>query len=83
MSDWINVKDKLPETYINVLCIVYGSDVIRLEPGENIEDAVKRLCSTPRRRIGFLDKDGCWNDCGGYQMIVSPTLWKPIDWGEY
>lgn len=77
MIDWINVKDRLPEKDDVVIALIIGSDFIKQEEGETLEDAIARARKHTRITLSYLDDDG-WNGFDGFPEIVSPSYWMPL-----
>lgn len=76
--DWIPCAERLPEEDKMVIVCCFGSDMIMPNPGESLEDAIKRT----RKEIvtvtmGFIGSDG-WYGADWCPMIVTPTYWMPL-----
>lgn len=77
--DWIRVEDRPPALGEMVLVTIHGSDIIQIQPGETLEDAVKRTRLEFRRvTIGFLDDEEGWTGADGWPMVVKPVTWAPL-----
>ena len=70
ISQWISVKDRLPEKGIMVLTAIIGTDLIYVEERDRKE--------MRRTSIGFIDDDGYWCDCVGCSEIVTPSYWMTL-----
>lgn len=79
---WIPVTERLPEAYQSVIVAVYCTDIVYLRDGETLEQAAERCQSyaakNPYVELGFVDKDGLWNEYDGFAMVCSPSCWMPI-----
>lgn len=80
-TKWIPCDDRLPEDDRMVLVSICGSDIIMINEGESLEDALERNWKTHRRvSTGYYvrdeDDEGWYND--GFPMIVRPVAWMPI-----
>ena len=74
---WIPCKERLPEEGQLVLTTIRGTDVISVEDGETLEDAIDRSRKIVRVSVGFIRSDG-WYDVDGYPEIVTPRAWMPL-----
>ena len=76
--DWIKCSDRLPEEGVPVIVTIRGTDLIVLEKGETLADAVKRtrrdFCHVS---AGFYGSDG-WYGMDGYPEMVAPIAWMPF-----
>lgn len=81
-SRWIPVTERLPEAYQSVIVAVYCTDIVYLRDGETLEQAAERCQSyaakNPYVELGFVDKDGLWNEYDGFAMVCSPSCWMPL-----
>lgn len=79
---WIPVTERLPEAYQSVIVAVYCTDIVYLRDGETLEQAAERCQSyaakNPYVELGFVDKDGLWNEYDGFAMVCSPSCWMPL-----
>lgn len=76
--EWVPCRDRLPEEGKQVLVAIYGSDMIFLQPGEEIEDAIERVRKSIRRvTVGWVE-ESFWYDADGYAMVVTPTYWAEL-----
>lgn len=79
---WIPVTERLPEAYQRVIVAVYCTDIVYLRDGETLEQAAERCQSyaakNPYVELGFVDKDGLWNEYDGFAMVCSPSCWMPL-----
>ena len=76
-SEWIPVKDKLPEKDIDVMTAIFGTDCPVRLPAEPLEDFIKRNNSVGRVSIGCLCEDG-WYGADGFPEIITPSYWRPL-----
>jgi Protein of unknown function (DUF551). len=76
-SEWIPVKDKLPEKDQTVLTAIFGSDCITQYIDETFEDAVRRANSFGKVSLSILCEDG-WYSADGYPEIITPSYWRPL-----
>ena len=76
---WISCEEQLPEKGELVLTAIYGSDIIRMEPGETLEECLERQNNGCNISISFLDEDGLWTDgyFGGPE-VIAPSFWMPF-----
>lgn len=76
--NWISTKDKLPPKDTLVIAAVFGSDMVYLEDGETLDQAMERLRKTCRRiTLAYIGEDG-WTDWDGYPCIIHPSYWMPL-----
>jgi len=78
MSKWIKCSDRLPEEYRLVLVAIYGTDMICLQGGETLEDAVKRTQKVGHVSLDYVGEDGLWWDTSGFPEIVTPKYWMEL-----
>ena len=76
-SEWISVKDRLPEKNQTVLTAIFGADFVVLNPGETKQDAFKRANAAGRVSIGCICDDG-WYGADGFPEVCTPSYWKPL-----
>lgn len=77
--NWVRVEDGPPALGEMVLVTIHGSDVIQLQPGETLAEAVERTQKEFRRvTIGFLDDEEGWTGADGWPMVVKPVAWAPL-----
>ena len=77
MSEWIKCSDRLPEEGRLVVVAIYGTDMICLQDGETLEEAVKRTQKVGHVSMAFLEEDG-WYDVCGFHEIVTPKYWMEL-----
>jgi len=77
MHDWIPVSERLPEPYSHVILTIRGTDMIKVQEGETLEQALKRNSQTYWVTTGYLADDG-WNGPDGFPLIVKPIAWMPL-----
>lgn len=87
--DWIPCSERLPKTGVLVLVSISGSDVIKVQEGESMWEAIDRVRKTVRRvEVGFWSNEEGWEgwtDISGFPMIVQPAAWMPLPepyWGD-
>lgn len=78
MAEWIKCSERLPERDELVWVTIQGSDCIRVEEGETLEDAIERVGKMRWLWQGFVRSDG-WYSPDEYPMIVRPIAWMPIE----
>lgn len=77
--NWVGVEDRLPALGEMVLVTIHGSDMIQLQPGETLAEAVERARKGFRRvTIGMLDGEEEWTEADGWPMVVKPVTWAPL-----
>lgn len=78
---WIPCSERLPEPYAHVILTIRGTDMIKVEEGETLEEALKRNNQQYWVTIGYLADDG-WNGGDGFPLIVKPIAWMefPEPW---
>ena len=77
--EWVRVEDRPPALGELVLVTIHGSDVIQVQPGETLAEAVERTQREFRRvTIGFLDGEEGWTGVDGWPMVVKPVAWAPL-----
>lgn len=76
-TEWISVKDRLPEKDKVVIALIIGSDFIIQKEGETLADAIARAQKHKRVTPVFLDEDG-WNGLDGFPEIIAPSYWMPL-----
>ena len=78
---WIPVSERLPEHYHRVILTIRGTDMIKVEDGETLEEALKRNMKQYWVTDGYLADDG-WNGGDGFPLIVKPIAWMefPEPW---
>lgn len=77
--NWVRVEDRPPALGEMVLVTIHGSDIIQLQPGETLAEAVERARRWFRRvTIGFLDGEEEWTGADGWPMVVKPVAWAPL-----
>ena len=78
---WIPFSERLPEPYAHVILTIRGTDMIKVEEGETLEEALKRNNQQYWVTIGYLADDG-WNGGDGFPLIVKPIAWTefPEPW---
>lgn len=77
--NWVRVEDRPPALGEWVLVTIHGSDIIQLQPGEDIGIAVMRARKTIRHvTIGMLDGEEGWTGADGWPMVVKPVAWAPL-----
>ncbi len=75
---WIPCKEALPEKNIRVLTSISGTDLIHLQPGETLEEALERCRKAYTRvSIGFYGSDG-WYGPDGFPEIAAPCAWMKL-----
>ena len=79
MNEWIKCKDRMPETGVIVLVACYGSDMVIPMDGETVWQTIDRQNRNIKRvTIGFIDKDGYWDEGDGLPLMIAPTYWQPL-----
>lgn len=79
MSEWISVKDKKPPEDRWLLVVCYGSDIIRPEDGETLEEAVARTYrECARITLAANLGDEGWVEKDGFPLVVLPTYWMEL-----
>ena len=72
--NWVRVEDRPPALGKMVLVTIHGSDIIQLQPGETLAEAVERARRGFRRvTIGMLDGEEGWIGVDGWPMVVKPV----------
>ena len=77
---WISTDDRMPRIGQRVFGAVYGSDIVILNEGETVIDALKRTMNdNPHTEmcVWHGDIEDWWSDGG--LMIVEPRYWMPMD----
>lgn len=75
---WVPCRAQLPQEGERVLVAIYGADYIHLLPGEEWEDAIRRVRHSVRRvDVGYVDR-GEWRDADGYMMVIQPSYWAAM-----
>ena len=83
---WISVDDALPPDGQLVIGAVYTTDIICMEDGETLEDALKRTnreaAKHPRVEPCWYGEDGSGDpeSVGWYGYDGFPMIWKPRYW---
>lgn len=75
--EWILCEDRLPEEGRMVITTIKGTDLIKVEEGETISDALIRAQKFIYVDVGFVGSDG-WYRADCYPMIVTPIAWMPL-----
>lgn len=80
-QQWIPCEERLPEPYAHVILTIRGTDMIKVEEGETLEQALERSMQHYWVTDGYLADDG-WNDGDGFPLIVKPIAWMefPEPW---
>ena len=80
---WILCTDRLPEDERTVWVTVKGHDVIIVEDGETLEEAVDRIMKIRWVTQGYYcreEGEEGWNDpMFGTPLMVQPIAWMDID----
>ena len=78
---WIPCSERLPEPYAHVILTIRGTDMIKVEDGETLEQALERNNQTYWVTKGYLADDG-WIGGDGFPLIVKPIAWMefPEPW---
>ena len=75
---WILCDERLPKEGQMVLTTIRGHDVITLQEGETLEEAMERVrnevCYVS---VGFIGSDG-WYGADGFPEVVHPIAWMPL-----
>lgn len=77
---WISTDDRMPMVGKPVFGAVYGSDIVILNEGETVIDALRRTKDDNPHTVTCVwygQAEGWWSDGG--LMIVEPRYWMPID----
>ena len=80
---WILCSEILPEPYHRVILTIRGTDMVEVEEGETLEQALKRNSQIYWVTTGYLADVG-WNGLDGFPLIVNPVAWMefPEPWKE-
>ena len=78
---WIPVSERLPDDGSEVWVTIKGSDVIKVEAGETIEQAIDRVNRIRWvTRAYWSEEEHGWNDpTFGCPLVVQPIAWMPIE----
>lgn len=78
---WIPVSERLPDDGSEVWVTIKGSDVIKVEAGETIEQAIDRVNRIRWvTRAYWSEEEHGWNDpTFGCPLVVQPITWMPIE----
>lgn len=78
---WTPVSEGLPEDGVEVWVTIKGSDVIKVESGETIEQAIDRVNRIRWvTRAYWSEEEHGWNDpTFGCPLVVQPITWMPIE----
>lgn len=78
---WIPVSERLPDDGSEVWATIKGSDVIKVEAGETIEQAIDRVNRIRWvTRAYWSEEEHGWNDpTFGCPLVVKPIAWMPIE----
>ena len=78
---WILCSERLPEPYHRVILTIRGTDMVEVEEGETLEQALKRNMKQYWVTDGYLADDG-WNGADGFPLVVNPVAWMefPEPW---
>lgn len=81
---WIPVSDGLPENGEEVWVTIKGYDVITVEDGETIEQAIERINKIRWvTRAYWSEEENGWNDpTFGCPLVVRPIAWMPMQLPE-
>lgn len=76
--EWILCDERLPEEGQMVLTTIRGHDVIILQEGETLEEAMERIWNDVCYvSVGFIGSDG-WYGADGFPEVVHPIAWMPL-----
>lgn len=76
--DWIPCEERLPEEDKMVIVCCFGNNMIMPNPGESLEDLIKRARNEiVTVTMGFIGSD-VWYCADWCPMIVTPTYWMPL-----
>lgn len=78
---WIPISERLPDDGSEVWVTIKGSDVIKVEAGETIEQAIDRVNRIRWvTRAYWSEEEHGWNDpTFGCPLVVQPIAWMPIE----
>lgn len=81
IPQWIPCKERLPEPYTHVILTIRGTDMVEVEEGETLEQALERSMQHYWVTDGYLADDG-WNGADGFPLVVNPVAWMefPEPW---
>lgn len=66
--NWVRVEERPPALGEMVLVTIHGSDIIQLQPGETLDEALERTRKEFRRvTIGMLDGEEEWTGADGWR----------------
>ncbi len=77
---WVSVEERKPPEYTDVWCAVYTTDLIYVEDGETVEEAIenrhREAARNPRVTLGSYSEDEGWTDgYFGMPMVCRPDYW--------
>lgn len=76
---WFDCDEHLPEDGELVITLIYGHDVITVNEGETLKEALERISHYARTSVGFYsEEDGGWCTSDGWPEICTPRFWMPI-----
>lgn len=80
LPHWVSVEERKPPEYTDVWCAVYTTDLIYVEDGETVEEAIENrqleAARNPRVTLGSYSDDEGWTDgYFGMPMVCQPDYW--------
>ena len=84
---WVSVEERKPPEYTDVWCAVYTTDMIYVEDGETVEEAIenrqREAARNPRVTLGSYSEDEGWTDgYFGMPMVCQPWYWLEMTFPE-
>ena len=80
VTKWVSVEERKPPELTDVWCAVYTTDLIYVEDGETVEEAIenrqREAARNPRITLGNYSEDEGWTDgFFGIPMVCQPEYW--------